>query len=205
VTTNDLEEYSKKIKLNIGSDIQISNGPFTEATFSKTNSQEKGNHGQRFPDYEVSFFTDTAQQKTLNQLTDGQSNLSSFYFVIPHAPEEISKVKFTFVKEPFDPLTGYFLKQFNVGHMKSILRYYFKRVPVNHSTILVLEGAGEMDAKKLDDDLQKISTLGDNPNITVNFVKFNSGKGGRKSHRSNSKKNKRTRRKSLKKQQHRRK
>jgi hypothetical protein len=86
--------------------------------------------------------------------------------------------------------------------MKHILRNYFKRVPENHSTILVLEGA---DAKKLDDDLQKISTLGDNPNITVNFRKFNSGKGGRKSHRSNSKKNKRTRRKSLKKQQHRRK
>ena len=70
----------------------------------------------------------------------------------------------------------------------------------------MLQGEGERDAKELDDDFKLISALGNNPNITVNFVKFKGkGKGGRKSRRPNSKKNKRTRRKSLKKQQHRRK
>lgn len=99
MTTNDFEEYSKKIKSMERN--KISNGPFTEATFSKNNSQKKGHHGQMFPDYEVRVFTDTAQQTTLNQLTDGKPTVSSFYFVIPPDPEEISKVTFTFVKGPY--------------------------------------------------------------------------------------------------------
>ena len=206
MTTNNEREVSQKIKRNTFANINISDGPFTEATFSKNNSQKNGNHGQMFPDYEVRVFTDTAQQKTLNQLTDGERDRSSFYFVIPPDPEEISKVTFTFVKPPFIPLTGYFLKQNNVSYMKYILRYYFKRVPEEHSSKLVLQGEGERDAKELDDDFKLISAVGNNPNITVNFVKFKGkGKGGRKSRRPNSKKNKRTRRKSLKKQQHRRK
>ena len=204
VTTINDREYSQKIKRNGHADIIISNGPFTEATFSKNNSQIKGNHGQMFPDYEVAVSTDTAQQKTLNQLTDGQQNTSSFYFVIPTPENEISKVTFTFVKPPFITLTGNFLKRKNVSHMKSILRYYFKCVPDGHTPRLVLNGVGEKLPTKLDDDFKLISELGDNPNITVNVVKF-IGKGGRKSRRLNSKKNKRTRRKSIKKQHRRRK
>lgn len=204
VTTNNEREYSQKIKHKF--DILISNGPFTEATFSTYNSHKNGHHGQMFPNNEVVVSTNTGQQKTLNQLTDGEPDRSSFYFVIPTPDNEISKVTFTFVKPPFITLTGNFLKQFNVSHMKSILRYHFKCVPEGHIPILVLNGVGEKPPMKLDNELQQISKLGDNPHITVNVVKFKGkGKGGRKSRRPKSKKNKRTRRKSLKKQHHRRK
>ena len=205
VTTINNREYSQKLK-HIDS-ILISNGPFIDAEFKKFSANEGHNHENDYaylPDNEVVVSTDTAQQKTLNQLTDGERDRSSFYFVIPRPDNEISKVTFTFVKPPFMTLTGNFLKQFNVSHMKSILRNHFKCVPKEHSTRLVLHGDGEKPPTKLDNDFQQISELGDNPKITFNVVKFK-GKGGRKSRRLNSKKNKRTRRKSLKKQHRRRK
>ena len=204
VTTNNDTEWSRRIARNSLADIIISNGPFTDATFSKKeNPILKGNHGQRFPDHEVAVSTNTGQQTTLNQLTDGDRNISSFYFVIPD--NEISKVTFTFVEPTFMPLTGNFLKRKYVRHMKYILRYYFKCVPEAHVSKLVLQGDGGTlhHFLELDDDLL-ISDLGDNPIITVYFVKFK-GNGGRKSRRRKSNKNKRTRRKSLKKQHRRRK
>lgn len=178
MTTINDKEYSKKIK-NVDL-IRISNGPFTEATFSKNNSPNQGyNHENDYAkvsDNEVVVSTNTGQQKTLNQLPDDGQHMPSFHFVIPTPDNKISKVTFTFVKPPFTPLTGDFLKQFNVSHMKDILRYYFKRVPEEHSSKLVLQGEGKRDAKKLNDDSQLISELGDNPNITVNIVKNPSSK-----------------------------
>ena len=203
VTTNNEIEYSQKIKsIEL---ILISNGPFIDAKFKKFSANEEyppENDSAYLPDNEVVVSTNTGQQKTLNQSMDGERDRSSFYFVIPTPDNEISKVTFTFVKPPFITLTGYFLKQFNVSHMKSILRHHFKRVPEGHVSKLVLNGVGDKPPTKLNVDSQQISELGDNPNITVNVVKF---KGGRKSRRLNSNKNKRTRRKSLKKQHRRRK
>ena len=205
VTTNNEREYSQKIK-HIDS-IIISNGPFIDAEFKKFSANEGHNHENDYaylPDNEVVVSNNTGQQKTLNQLTDGDRNISSFYFVIPTPDNEISKVTFTFVKPPFTTLTGYFLKRKDVYFMKYILRNHFKCVPEAHVSKLVLEGEGEKPPTKLDNEFQQISELGDNPKITFNVVKFK-GKGGRKSRRLNSKKNKRTRRKSLKKQHRRRK
>ena len=203
VTTNNESECSQKLK-HIDS-ILISNGPFIDAEFKKFSANEEyppENDSAYLPDIEVVVSTNTGQQKTLNQSMDGERDRSSFYFVIPTPDNEISKVTFTFVKPQFITLTGNFLKQFNVSHMKSILRHHFKCVPEGHIPILVLNGVGDKPPTKLNVDSQQISELGDNPNITVNVVKF---KGGRKSRRLNSNKNKRTRRKSLKKQHRRRK